>query len=46
MLLFDLAFSNPGSLRRAQEASKQFVEKNVLPGSSSPAPSAIPANTR
>lgn len=32
MLVFDLAFSNPASLARAQEAARAFVAKSVQPG--------------
>jgi len=32
MLVFDLAFSNPPSLARAQEAARQFVAKSVQSG--------------
>ena len=32
MLVFDVGFSAPASLARAQEAARQFVTKNVQPG--------------
>src|SRR5438552_10548856 len=32
MLLFDLSFSKPASLARAQEAARRFVARNVQPG--------------
>lgn len=31
MLVFDLAFSKPDSIQRAQRAAREFVEKSVLP---------------